>query len=220
MFRDRQSNYYGVFSRHTVSSKTSIVMNAGVNQDLYDQTTALDRTTYRASTGLRWNVTDLTVGELQAGYQYLRFDNVNSGQFRRTSDSFGRFFFMGNMSWTPTPFLTVALQGFRSFQQTVVNNSLFFTATGTNLSAVHTLTDSTDATLNFGLENDDFDSVGGTAANQSRVDLVKSVAIGVRYRTVKWAGAGLQYVFEDRDSNVDQFKYYANTVMLSLQATF
>jgi uncharacterized protein (PEP-CTERM system associated) len=127
---------------------------------------------------------------------------------------------MGNMSWNPTPFLTVALQGYRSFQQTVVFNSLFFTSTGANLSAVHTLTDSTAVTLNLGLENDDFESAGGTAASQNRVDLIKSAAFGVRYRAVKWLGAGLQYVFEDRDSNQDRFKYYANSVMLSLQATF
>ena len=221
--RDRLSNYYGVILQRNVSSKTSIVMNAGVHQELYDQSTVLDSNIYRASTGLRWNVTDLTVGELLAGYQYLKYNNADNGQnpqIQRTADSFDNFFFMGNMSWNPTPFLTVALQGYRSFQQTVVFNSLFFTSTGANLSAVHTLTDSTAVTLNLGLENDDFESAGGTAASQNRVDLIKSAAFGVRYRAVKWLGAGLQYVFEDRDSNQDRFKYYANSVMLSLQATF
>ncbi|MEP6890713.1 MAG: outer membrane beta-barrel protein [Nitrospirota bacterium] len=223
IFRDRLSNYYGVILQRNVSSKTSIVMNAGVNQDLYDQTTALDSTTYRASTGLRWNVTDLTVGELLAGYQYLKFNNAGNGQtpqFQRTADSFDNFFFMGNMSWTPTPFLTVALQGYRSFQQTVVFNALFFTSTGANLSAVHTLTDSTAVTLNFGLEHDNFEISSTTTGSSNRVDLIKSAAFGVQYRAVKWLGAGLQYVFEDRDSNQDRFNYYANTVMLSLQATF
>ena len=223
VFRDRLSNYYGVILQRNMSSKTSIVMNAGVNQELYDQTTVLNSTTYRASTGLRWNVTDLTVGELLVGYQYLKFNDADNGQtpqIQRTADSYDNFFFMGNMSWNPTPFLTVALQGYRSVQQTVVLNSLFFTSTGANLSAVHTLTDSTAVTLNLGLENDDFASAGGTAANQNRVDLIKSAAIGVRYRAVKWLGAGLQYVFEDRDSNQARFNYYANTVMLSLEATF
>ena len=220
-FRNRRSDYYGVILQRNVSSKTSIVMNAGVNQDVYDEATVFDNTRYRASTGLRWNVTDLTVGELLAGYQYLKYNNADNGQtpqIQRTADSSDNFFFMGNMSWNPTPFLTVALQGYRTIQQTVVLNSLFFTSTGANLSAVHSLTDSAAFTLNFGLEHDDF--VSRTAASQSRVDLIKSAAIGVRYRTLKWAGAGIQYVFEDRDSNVDRFKYYANTVILSLQATF
>jgi hypothetical protein len=206
-----------------MSDRTSILMNLGANQELYDITTVLNSTTYRASTGFRWNVTDLTVGELLAGYQYLKFNNADTGQnpqIQRNADSFGNFFFMGNMSWKPTPFLTVALQGYRSFQQTVVFNTLFFTSTGANLSAVHTLTDSTALTLNFGLENDDFESPGGTAASPNRVDLIKSTAFGVRYRAQKWVGAGLQYVFEDRASNQGRFNYYANSVMLSLQATF
>lgn len=226
VFRDRLSNYAGVTLQGNVSSRTSIVMNVGANQELYDESTNLNSTMYRASTGLRWNVTDLTFGELLAGYQYLKFNNAasiqspSSLQFPRTGDSFDNFFFMGNMSWTPTPFLTVALQGYRSFQQTVVLNTLFFTSTGANLSAVHTLTDSTALTLNLGLEHDDFETPNATAANPNRVDVIKSAAFGVRYRAVKWVGAGLQYIFEDRDSNVDQFKYFANSVMLSLQATF
>jgi hypothetical protein len=191
--RDKLSNYAGVTLQGNVSGRTSFLMNLGANQELYDETTSLNSTTYRASTGLRWNVTDLTVGELSGGYQYLRFNNADSGQtpqFQRSADSFGTFFFMGNMSWTPTPFMTVALQGYRSFQQTVVLNTLFFTSTGANLSAVHTLTYSTALTMNLGLEHDDFESSSTTAASENRVDLIKSAA-GIRYRAVKWVGAGL-----------------------------
>jgi hypothetical protein len=226
VFRNRLSNYAGLTLLGNVTSKTSIVMNIAANQELYDENISLNSTTYRASTGLRWNVTDLTFGELLAGYQHLKFNNAENGQspsslqFPRTADSFDNFFFMGNMSWRPTPFMTLTLQGYRSFQQSVVLNTLFFTSTGANLSAIHTLTDSTALTLNLGLEHDDFESSGATAATLNRVDTLKSVAFGIRYRALKWVGAGLQYIFEDRDSNVDQFKYFANSFMLSLQATF
>ena len=225
-FRNRLSNYAGATLLGNVSSKTSILMNIAVNQELYDETISLNSTTYRASTGLRWDITDLTFGELLAGYQYLKFNNAESGLspssvlFQRSADSFDNFFFMGNMSWKPSPFMTVTLQGYRSFQQTVVFNALFFTSTGGNLSAVHTLTDSTALTLNLGLEHDDFESSRTIVGNPTRVDTIKSAAFGIRYRAVKWVGAGLQYIFEDRNSNVDRFNYYANSVMLSLQATF
>jgi hypothetical protein len=225
-FRNRLSNYAGVTLQGNVTGSTSIIMNVAANQELYDETKSFNSTTYRASTGLRWNITDLTFGELLGGYQHLKYNNAESGQspfslqFPRSSDTFGSFFFMGNMSWKPTPFMTLTLQGYRSFQQSVVFNTLFFTSTGANLSAVHTLTDSTALTLNLGLEHDDFETPGATAANPNRVDTIKSAAFGIRYRAVKWVGAGLQYIFEDRNSNVDRFNYYANSVMLSLQATF
>jgi hypothetical protein len=198
-------------------------MNLGVNQELYDETKELNSTTYSASAGLRWELSNVTVGEILGGYQYLRFNNAQaSGDqslFQRTADSYDNFFFMGDIKWTPTPFLTVWLQGYRSFQQTVVFGSLFFTATGANLSAVHELGDRAALTLNLGLENDDFQGTNAATAN-NRVDLIKSVSAGVTYRALKWVGAGFQYVFEDRNSTEQQFNYYANTFMVSLQATF
>lgn len=223
VFRDRLSNYLGTTFRATLTGKTSALVNVGVNQELYDQTTTLNSTTYSASAGLRWNVTDVSYGEVLGGYQYLKFNNASTAEsqssaFARTADSYGNFFFMGNFGWTPTPFLTVAFQGYRTFQQTVVFNSLFFTATGANLSAVHELGDRAALTLNMGLEHDDFQS--SSDSNSNRVDLIKSVSAGIRYRALKWVGAGLQYVYENRSSTSQQFEYYANTVMLSLQASF
>jgi len=42
----------------------------------------------------------------------------------------------------------------------------------------------------------------------------------LNYRAIKWIGVGLQYVFEDRTSNVSQFNYQASTAMVSVQAFF
>ena len=226
VFRNRLSNYAAVTLLGNVTSKTAFVANVAANQEVYDESKTLNSTTYSASTGLQWNVTEMTTGELLAGYQYLAFANAETGQsvaglqFPRSSDSYGNFFFVGNVSWKPTPFLTLYLQGYRSFQQSVVLGTLFFTSTGANFSAIHTLTDSTALTLNVGVENDRFENPAPTFDNPNRVDLIKNVAVGVRYRTVKWAGVALQYIFEDRSSNVERFNYYANSVMLSLQTTF
>ncbi len=226
IFRNRLSNYAGVTLLGNVTSKTALVANVAANQEVYEESKTLNSTTYSASTGLQWNVSEMTTGEILAGYQHLKFANAESGQsvaglqFPRSSDSYGNFFFVSNMSWKPTPFLTLYLQGYRSFQQSVILGTLFFTSTGANFSAVHTLTDSTALTLNVGVERDQFENPAPTPDNPNRLDLIKNVAFGVRYRTVKWAGVALQYIFEDRSSNVDRFNYYANSVMLSLQATF
>jgi len=226
IFRNRLSNYAGVTLLGNVSSKTAIVANIAANQEVFEESKSLNSTMYSASTGFRWNVTEVTAGEILVGYQHLKFANAVSGQsaaslqFPRSSDSYDNFFFVGNMSWKPTPFLTFNLQGYRSFQQSVVLSTLFFTSTGVNLSAVHTLTDSTALTLNVGVENDRFENPTPTPEIPNRADLIKNVALGVRYRAVKWIGVGLQYIFEDRSSNVDRFNYFANSFMLSLQATF
>ena len=228
IIRDRLSNYAGLTFLGNATSKTSAVVNFGLNQETYDQNKNLDSTIYSVSGGPRWNVSDLTAGEVLVGYQYLKYSRARTDQpgpflsrFQRDRDSAPNFFFAGNLDWKPTPLLTVHLQPYRTIQQTVVFGTLFFVATGANLAATHDLTESTALTLNVGVEQDRFTSPSGTfGPSGNRVDLIKNVAVGLRYRAVEWIGFGVQYAFEDRSSNVEQFSYYANTFMLSAQAVF
>jgi uncharacterized protein (PEP-CTERM system associated) len=180
------------------------------------------------STGAKWDVTGNTQGELLIGYQYLKFAHaqVNQpppllSQFVRDADSASNLFFMGNLNWTPLPRLSLTLQPFRTLQQTVVTGTSFFTATGVNLSAVHRATARIDLTANLGYENDKFSTpAGAVATTPPRTDNLTNVAVGLSYRAVQWIGMSVQYIFEYRESNVEQFNYQANTVMFSVQAFF
>jgi len=87
--------------------------------------------------------------------------------------------------------------------------------TGVNLTGRHDLTDNTTLNLNLGFEEDDFQSPSSGGSN--RIDKLMNVAVGMNYQAVKWVGLGLQYIYEDRNSNQNPFSYQANTVMLSAQ---
>jgi hypothetical protein len=225
VFRDRVANNAGLTLKAKLTGKTSLISNFAVTQQSYDQASMLDNNMYTASGGLRWDATQLTYGELLGGYQLLKFTNsirdqtIGGIRFLRTGDSYGTFYFAGNAGWQATPLLLLKLQGFRSFQQTVVFDTLFFTATGVNFSAIHDLTNSTALTMNLGYENDRFESPAGSST-PNREDTLKNAAIGIRYRAVKWLAGSIQYIFEDRKSNQQQFAYHANSVMASLQVTF
>jgi hypothetical protein len=210
-----------------VSPKTSFLANAGVTQLIYDENKNLDSAMYQMSGGARWYVSERTSGQILIGVQHLKFTNaqVNQpppvlSQFTRTQDSYTNFFVMGNVIWTPTPLLTITLQPYRTVQQTAVFTSLFFVATGANLGASHRLTDSITLTLNGGMEHDDFTSASGATTGSDRTDLLKNVAVGVKYTAIKWVGLGVQYIYEDRDSTQTQFQYQANTFMVSAQTLF
>jgi hypothetical protein len=226
IFRDRLSNYAGLTFFADLTGKTSALVNVGVDQEIYDQNKNLDSTIYLVSGGATWNVTELTSAQILVGYQNLRFTHaqVNQpapvlSQFQREKDSYSNLFVMGNLNWKATSLLTINLQPYRTFQQTAFVGSLFFVATGANLSARHELTDRTALTLNLGIEEDKFTSSSGTGGT-ARTDTLKNVAVGLNYRAVKWVGMGVQYMFEDRTSTLDQFKYNANTVMISAQILF
>jgi Uncharacterized protein conserved in bacteria len=226
--RDRLSNYAGMTLSGKVFPNTSALLDFSVRQEIYDENKNLDNAMYTISTGARWDISGITSGEFLVGYQFLNFTRAQVNQsgpllslFRRDQDSADNLFFMGNLKWNPLPRLVVSIQPYRTIQQTVVFGTSFFTATGVNLSAVHSLSERVDLTANLGYENDDFSTpAGAVAITPPRTDNLKNVAIGLNYRAVKWIGTSLQYIFEDRSSSVEQFNYQANTAMISVQAFF
>ena len=222
VIRDRLSNYAGVTLLGSLGPKTFALTNFGVIQEIYDQNKNLDSAIYLVSGGLRWDVTALTTGEIQIGYQYLKFTRAQVDQpgpvlslFRRDRDDFDNFFLSGNIYWHPATTVTVGVQAYRTIQQTPLAGTQFFIATGANLSLIHQWADRLTFTANFGYEVDDF-----SGAMVSRSDVLKNVTVGLTYRAVKWLGATFQYAFEDRTSVVDAFAYRANTFTVAIEAMF
>ena len=228
IIRDRVSNYTGLRLSGNVFPNTSALLDFSVVQEIYDQNKNLDNSIYTISTGANWEATGVSGGEILVGYQFLKFTRAQVNQsgpvlsrYLRNDDSTGNLFVAGKLYWVPLSGFTVTLQPYRTIQQTVVAGTTFWTATGVNLSAVHELTERTDLTGNVGYERDDFSTPAGATANTPpRSDTIKNVAVGLNYRAVKWVGVSLQYVFEDRNSNVNEFHYQASTAMVSVQAFF
>jgi uncharacterized protein (PEP-CTERM system associated) len=216
-----------MFSRN-VTGKTSLLATVGAIYSMYDQNKNLDNVIYTVSGGGTWNISDVTSGEILAGYQNVQFTRAQVNQpppldrFFRDKDTYSNFYFMGRLNWQATPLLRITLQLYRTIQQTVASGTLFYTATGVNLTARHALTDSTTIAINLGYEQDKFQSSGsaGTTSVSDRTDYLKNVAVGVNYRAVEWVGLGAQYIFEDRHSTQTPFTYHANTFMLSAQTLF
>lgn len=225
--RDRLTNRADLmFSRH-ITDNLSLRTAVGAQQSIYDQNRNLDNIIYTFSGGATWNVSEKTSGDILVGYQHVQFSRAQVNQppplnrFFRDKDRYSNLYVMGRLNWQATPLLGVTLQLYRSIQQTVASGSLFYTATGVNLIARHELTDRTTFQLNLGYEQDKFQGVSGSTTNGSdRSEDLKSVAVGVNYRAVRWLGLGAQYIFEDRHSSQAQFTYQANTVMLSAETLF
>jgi len=227
VIRDRLTNRAELMLSRRITDKMSLRATVGAQQFIYDQNKNLDNVIYTFSGGVIWNISEMTSGDILVGYQHVRFSQAQVDQppplneFFRDKDTYSNIYVMGRLNWQATPLLGITLQLYRSIQQTVASGSLFYTATGVNLTARHTLTDRITLQLNLGYEQDKFQGVSGVTANGSdRSEDLKNVAVGVNYRAVQWLGLGAQYVFEDRHSNQTQFTYQANTVMLSAQTLF
>lgn len=225
--RDRLTNRADLMFSRNITDSLSLRTTVGAQQSIYDQNRNLDNVIYTFSGGATWNVSGKTSGDILVGYQHVQFTRAQVAQppplnqFFRDKDTYSNIYVMGRLNWQATPLLGITLQVYRSIQQTVASGSLFYTATGVNLTARHELTDRTTFQLNLGYEQDKFQGVSGSTTNGSdRSEDLKNVAVGVNYRAVQWLGLGAQYIFEDRHSNQAQFTYQASTVMLSAQTLF
>ncbi len=224
--RDRLVNQANLMFSRNVADKMSLRAIVGAQQSIYDQNKNLDNVIYTFSGGGTWNVSEVTSGEILVGYQYVQFTRAQVdqppplSQFFRDKDTYSNFYAMGKLNWQATPLLRITVQLFRTIQQTVASGSLFYTATGVNLTARHEVTNRMTFTINLGYEHDKFQGVRDTVAGSDRSEDLKNVAVGVNYQTVKWVGLGAQYIFEDRHSTLPQFTYQANTVMLFAQTLF
>ncbi|HMS86386.1 MAG TPA: outer membrane beta-barrel protein, partial [Nitrospira sp.] len=226
--RDRLINRANLLFSRNVTDKLSLRAMVGAQQSIYDQNKNLDNVIYTFSGGGTLNISEMTSGEVLVGYQHVQFTRAQVNQpppldrFFRDKNTYSNLYVMGRFNWQATPLLRISLQLYRTIQQTVASGSLFYTATGVNLTARHELTDRTTVNINFGYEHDKFQGVSSSeiTSGPDRSEDLKNVAVGVNYQAVKWVGVGAQYMFEDRHSTQTQFTYQANTFMLFAETLF
>ncbi|GJL61095.1 MAG: hypothetical protein NPIRA03_39520 [Nitrospirales bacterium] len=191
-----------------------------VNND-YNTNNQQDSFGYGAYTGFSLAPTRQLTGEFNIGYQVLNFDHapvdedsargqallargLSLGSEQRT------FFYMrGNLDWNPTSRLSFRLRPFSRINQSAVQGTSTYKRIGVDLYGKQSFTNRLAIRGNFYYANDNFDT--------NRTDDRFRFRIGPEYRTVKWLGFRLDYIFEKRSSNIANFEFNSNTFMLSIQ---
>lgn len=198
-----------------VTPSTSALLGFLITDNNFDKNNQLDSFSYGAFTGFSLAPTRQLSGEFNIGIQIQNFDRAPKEQPPGSDLSSGAkqqraLYMQGNLHWNPTSRLNFSVYPFRRISQSAVFNTATFVQTGVNLLGRQILTDRVDLLGNFQFMNIDFDT--------TRSDNRFRWRMGVGYRTVKWLGFRLNYQFEKRNSNEDNFDYYSNTVMVSIEA--
>lgn len=223
--RDRLTSQGGVTVFGNVMPNTYALLNFAVTQQMYDQNIQLDSISYRVNTGLRWRATGKTSGEIQVGYQVLNFDHASTVQPAGSLLSSGgngseTFQFSGNVQWQPTPRSNIRLFLSRSIEQSGVFGTSVFTQTGSNLNASYAIGTRTTLNSSFRYFNDNFENDQGNQTSQQREDDRFGGSLGITYQAIRWIGITARYEYEQRDSTLSRFEYYANSLMVSIQCVF
>ena len=202
------------------SVTTSALLGVFVSDQDFDKNNQVDNFAYGVFTGFRLAPSRQLSGEINVGYTILNFDRAPEGrsaeimELQRQGLSLGgkqqkALFVNGLLRWRPTSRLNFIFRPFRLIQQSAVFNTSTFTQTGGVFRARQRIKDRFFISGSLGYSNNDFE--------EGRSDSRYSLRTALDYRTVKWLGFRLAYIFQRRFSNQTNFRFYSNTISLSIQ---
>lgn len=223
--RDRTTSETDLTLFGSVAPRTFALVSFHVTDQSYDRNKQLDSFSYRASTGLKWEVTGKSQGEIRGGYEVLNFDRAAIPQpgpgLSPGGNKRENIFFSGYLQWKPTSRILVSLTPSRSIQQTVIVNTSSFTQTLINFNIDYDLTVRTQLSGFFGYINDRFSNpVTLDGETKRRDDNTITAGIGLDYKTIKWLGFRADYRYQERDSNFSRFDFSANSFIVSAEILF
>lgn len=223
--RDRTTTSTGLTLFGKVAPTTNALISFTVTDRSYDRNKQLDSFSYRVSSGLTWEVTGKSQGEIRGGYEVLNFDRAavpSPGPgLSAGGDKQETVFFGGYFEWQATPRLLVSLRPSRSIQQTAVVNTSSFTQTLINVNVDYGLTTRTHLSGFLGFINDRFSNpITLDGETKRRDDNTITAGFGLDYKTIKWLGFRADYRYQERDSSFSRFDFSANSVIVSAEVLF
>jgi putative beta-barrel porin BBP2 len=219
--RDRTRAVANLSVSVAVTRSTRALLGVRIINNDYNTNTQQNSFGYGAYTGFSLAPIRQLSGDLNIGYQVLNFDHAPISEQSAKGQaliaqglSLGSkqqtFFYMrGNLNWNPTSRSSFQIQPISQINQSAVQGTSTYKRMMVNVIGRQEFTDRFALRGILTYANDNF--------NTNRTDNRFRFRIGPEYRTVKWLGFRLDYIFDKRSSNVSNFDFNSNTIMLSIQ---
>ncbi|MDB2415530.1 outer membrane beta-barrel protein [Rickettsiales bacterium] len=203
---DRDRDEYGFTAQvgYEIVPEYQAFIRYSANKREYDQNAGTNRDSdgYEVVAGTAINLSGKARGEIYAGYIEQNYDNA---AFRDIDGlSFG-----GNLLWNPTSLTSVNLNANRSIEETTTAGASGYVATSYIATVEHELRRNILLGLDVSTTNNDYE--GGSP---SREDDVSSVGLRGKYLFSRRIDVGVQYNYDERDSNIVGQDYHANKLYL------
>lgn len=199
---------------YRISPKTRLLFLASATKYNYDDQTLESGITYNQTslrqlytTGIEWNTSAQTTGIFRIGYQNKTFDD------NRFNDISGLSYNL-NLIWKPTIYSRITFGTKRETSESAQLNEGAFISTSYSFKASHKLTHQTEVSVQFDQNNDDI------VSNTNRVDKRNSIKVASTYSIKKWLNLSLNYKYQEKSSNINQYNYDSNTIGLTLETVF
>jgi len=150
-------------------------------------------------------------GELKGGYGWKKFKNSLAGR----NNSPKTWIIAMNATQDFTKRTSLALNASRGFQDDTDFGNASYTATSVSLALQHMLTSKIGGVIGGGFsENAYLDDTREPVTNvlKKRTDKIWSANVGLFYNIQRWLEARLEYSYQDKDSNFQNYSFRENRV--------
>ena len=210
-FRDRVDNGIALYAFYKFMPKTSVFIEYDyVNIDYDKNISGLDSREHHYFGGLQWDVTAKTKGTVKAGYGVKDF----------VASDFGdeNYFTMeANIDYKLTSKTTLILKAARETNETDISASDYILTNRIELEYLQRLTGKITAHIRLAYEDDDYR--GGFLIDDEKERLKNRYYRGgfaLQYKFKEWLETNIGYMYNRRNSNIDDFDYTSNIFFLKI----
>ncbi len=210
-YMNRIDNSFSVYGFYRIRPKTSIFVEYEFSDISFDDPNMLsDSIEDRYYTGLQWDVTAKTKGQLKLGYIQKDFDYSNA------EDQSGLSYEI-QAQHNFTPKRALQLNASRRFNESNAYNSNTFLTNALTAAWLQRFYEKWSGTVNFSFTRDKYNNKetdDGILAYEidEREDDTFSIAPALRYEFRKWLIFDLGYIYTERNSNFNDFDFENNTI--------
>jgi hypothetical protein len=201
--RDYSRTGVGSTFYYRMSGKMSALFELTGNKVEYDDSNKDNRNT-KVFTGLSWDTTGKTTGEIKVGYAEKDFDDAS------LNDTDGSTW-DAEVTWKPKSYSTFTLNFGQDFAESNGNNTFIDTDTYI-IDWSHLWSDRLKSTLALETFIEQF-------SNSPRKETTSDFTIGLNYNSRRWLNLGVAYTLRDKDSNFPNLSYQSNEIAFTLRAS-
>ncbi|WP_269518231.1 outer membrane beta-barrel protein [Alteromonas sp. BMJM2] len=151
--------------------------------------------------GVEWRYSEQLSSSFRAGYQTKQFEDESLNDVNGLS-------FALDVDWQLSELARISATGSRSANESTIAGLPERVSTSFSIDAQHELSQKLTAYSSIGHTLDDFGV---------RSDTNNNATLGLTYRLKSWVNVTLEYEYQKRDSDFENFSYNANVVMLSFE---
>jgi hypothetical protein len=210
-FRNRNDNSASIYLFRKIHPKTSLFVEYDYIDVNYDTDILNDNTEQHYLGGLQWNITERTRGQLKLGASKKKF----SGNGGTTTDFLAEI----RLDYLISPKTSVYIIGTRKPIETDIQGTTDILSYRLKIGYLQRLTAKIGAHINLHYYRDRYQGnlTVGTQTGERKDDYY-GAGLGFGYALKRWLKLGLDYEYDQRDSNFHSYDYRTNTVFFSLTA--